>query len=88
MILFRGYLSVEETVVSKETDTQRDSGREIIDVAKKQEGAKHGALGYPRVNSDLSGACSINNHPLVSVRKKNLDPGKYVSSNAIVSQFC
>ena len=59
MILFRGYLSVEETVVSKETDTRRDSGREIIDVAKKQEGVKHGALGYPRINRDLYRACSV-----------------------------
>ena len=41
MILFKGYLSVEEAVISKETDTRLDSGGEIIDVAKKQEGAKY-----------------------------------------------
>ena len=88
MILFRGYLSVEEAVVSKETDTRRDSGGEIIDVTKEQEGAKYSALGYPRVNRDFSRACSINDNPLVSVRKKAFDPAKYITSNAIVCQFC
>ena len=85
MILGGIYLSVEETVIRKETDSRFDAGWKVTDVQEEEERAKDG----PQRDSGIHRGCfrggTFKHHSHDSAGQESGKPLVKESSDAIVS---